>query len=121
MLVATFVWPTPGSTTSWWSRTILALPAIYIAADALFLTESVVVANVLAIALVLTLPYASWVVAQMIGSDLFSLARREQLATVGVALAIGLMGFYVGVENDHFVSCRDFERMGDYVPDDCAR
>lgn len=120
VLVATFLWPSTGFATSWWSRGILALPVAYIGADALLLTDSVLVAGALAAAIVLTLPYAAWVVARMLGSDLFALSRREQVATVAVVVAIGLMGFYVGVENDRFLSCRDFEHMGDFVPEDCA-
>ncbi len=121
VLIATFVWPTAGFATSWSSRVILALPAVYIVADALLLTDSVLVANVLTTAIVLTLPYAAWVVTRIVGSDVLSLSRREQVATVAVVAAVGLMGLYVGIENDRFLTCRDFERMGEYLPDDCSR
>ena len=120
VLVATFVWPADGVARSWWSRLILALPFVYIVSDALLLTDSVAVRNVLTAALVLTLPYAVWVIGRLLGSDLFLLSRRERAATLIVVLLVGLMGFYVGTANERFLTCRDFERMGDYIPEDCA-
>lgn len=120
VLVATFLWPSGDFPTSSWSRIVLALPVVYIIADALWLTESVLVANVLSAAIVLTLPYAAWVVGRLVGSDLIALSRREQVAIASLFVVIGLAGFYVGADNDRFLSCRDFEHMGDYVPANCS-
>lgn len=121
VLVATFVWPTAEFATSWWSRMVLAFPIVYVVADTLWLTEWVVVANGLSAAIMLTLPFAAWVIARMIGSDVLSLTRREQVATIAVVVAVGVMGFYIGTENDRFLTCRDFERMGEFVPTGCTR
>jgi hypothetical protein len=120
VLVATFVWPAGGLASSWWSRLILALPFVYIVSDALLLTDSATVSNVLTAALVLTLPYAVWVIARLLGSDLFALSRREQIVTFAFVVLLGLTGFYVGTTNERFLTCRDFERAGDYIPQDCA-
>lgn len=120
VLVATFLWPADDFSTSVWSRLVLALPVVYVVADALLLTESVLVANVLSALIVLTLPYAAWVVGKLVGSDLIALSRREQVAIVSLVVAIGIAGFYVGADNYRFLSCRDFERMGDYVPANCS-
>ncbi|MGA9278954.1 hypothetical protein [Ilumatobacter sp.] len=119
VFVATFVLP-DGLASSWWSRLILALPFLYIVSDALLLTDSATVSNVLTAALILTLPYAVWVIARLLGRDLFALSRREQAVTFAVVVLVGLAGFYVGTANERFLTCRDFERAGDFVPQGCA-
>jgi hypothetical protein len=120
VLIATFILPDGGFATSAWSRLILSLPLVYLAADIVFLTESTIVATVLGGALLLTLPYAAWVAARLMGFEFFSLARREQVAAVALVVLIGVLGWYVGRYNNHFLTCRDFVRMGDFEPANCA-
>jgi hypothetical protein len=60
------------------------------------------------------------VIARLLGSDLFALSRREQIVTFAVVVLLGLTGFYVGTTNERFLTSRDFERAGDYIPQDCA-
>ena len=54
------------------------------------------------------------------GFEFFTLARNDQIAAVAVVVTLGILGWHVGNHIDHFVTCRDFVRMGDYVPANCA-
>jgi len=120
VLVATFIAPDSGFATSQRSRLILSLPLLYLAADITLLTESTLVVNLLGGAVLLTLPYVVWVAARLMGFEFFTLDRVEQLAVAGLVLMIGLLGWYVGAKNDRFLTCRDFERMGDFEPANCV-
>ena len=55
------------------------------------------------------------------GVAYFELGRRTQAAVVLTIAVIGACGLYVGANNDRFVTCRDFERSGDYQPENCNR
>lgn len=120
VLVATFMAPHSGFASSWWSRLILSLPLMYVLADVTTLTDSTVVSNLLGGAILLTFPYVVWVGAQLMGFSFFALARRDQIAAVALVVMLGILGWYVGNNNSRFVTCRDFVRMGDYVPANCA-
>ena len=120
VLIATFVSAQSGFATSTWSRLILSLPMVYIAADLTSLTTSAIVVNALGAAILLTSPYVVWVAARLMGFEFFTLTRREQLAIVALVMMIGILGWYVGHNNDHFLTCRDFVRMGDFEPANCA-
>lgn len=106
--------------TSWPSRVILALPLMFVVADLLFLTDSSAIVTVFAVAVLVTLPYALFVVVRIIDTDYFALPRNLQAAAVVTILLIGIIGLYVGATNDRFLTCEDFERIGDYQPDNCA-
>ena len=54
------------------------------------------------------------------GFEFFALARRDQISVLLLVAMLGIFGWYVGQNNDRFVTCRDFIRMGDYVPENCA-
>jgi hypothetical protein len=54
------------------------------------------------------------------GLEFFGLTRREQLGAISMVVMIGVLGWYVGHNNNRFVTCRDFVRMGDYEPSNCA-
>ena len=60
------------------------------------------------------------VLVRLLDTDWLSLPRRERLLATVVIVGIGLAGLYVGHANERFVTCREFERVGDYVPGDCA-
>lgn len=105
--------------TSGWSRAILALPLLYILADLLFLTAAQVVVDAFTLAILLTFPWALWVTARLLDTDFFTLTPRHRNIAVGTILVIGLAGMYVGAANDRFLTCADFERIGDFQPDNC--
>ena len=53
------------------------------------------------------------------GVAYFELSRRDQIAVVVSIVVIGAGGLYVGANHDRFVTCSDFERAGDYLPENC--
>ena len=121
VLVTTFVAPVNGFAGSVWSRLILASPLAYLVLDAVILTDLPSISGVIGAIVLLSFPYVLWVGARLMGFEFFKLAFREQTIAVLTVVMIGLAGLYVGSHNDRFVTCRDFERMGDYQPQNCAR
>lgn len=119
VLVTTLVANDDSFATSNPSRIILGLPLIYVLADLTFLTVSETVVDMLNIAVLVTFPYAVYVIATVLDQDYFSLPRREQMVAGATVITIGLAGLYVGSGNDRFLTCSDFERIGDYQPDNC--
>jgi hypothetical protein len=120
VLIATFIAPDSGFATSMWSRLVLSLPLAYLAADVALPTGSTFVAKVLGGTILLTFPYVVWVAARLMGFKFFALSLREQLAAASLVVLIGTLGWYVGTNNSHFLTCRDFDRMGDFQPANCA-
>ena len=45
----------------------------------------------------------------------------QELAAAATVLCIAGAGWYVGNQNDRFLTCDDFERSGDFQPDNCLR
>ena len=119
VLLASFVAAADGTHSSAVRRFALATPLLYLVVDLLFLDESPIVSKVLGIAVIATLPYALWVAARLMGVAYFELSRRDQIAVVVSIVVIGAGGLYVGANHDRFVTCSDFERAGDYLPENC--
>ncbi len=120
VLLTTFVRNDETLATSPFSRVILGLPLAYLFADMTFLTVSQGVVDALNLAIIATFPWTLYVIARLVDRDYFSLPRREQIVAVVAVLLIGLAGLYVGNGHDRFLSCDDFARSGDFVPEDCT-
>lgn len=119
-LLASFLTDGPEVTDAKRTRAILALPAIYLVADMLQLTDSPSVYLVLIAAIVATLPFTLYVVARMANLDFFHLPRRLQVVCGATLLAMFLAGWYVGANHPRFFECEDFLLAGDYVPENCT-
>lgn len=119
VLIATFVADDDTFVTSVLSRAILSLPLAYVIADMAFLTESQALVDIFSAAVLITFPYALYVIAELLGSDYFRLPRMQQLVATATIVAIALLGLYVGKANDRFLTCDDFERIGDSQPVNC--
>jgi hypothetical protein len=119
VLLTTLVRNDETRATSPMSRCILGLPLIYLVAEMTFLTVSQTVVDILNLAIILTFPWTLYVIARLVDRDYFTLPRREQAIAVIAVLLSGLSGLYVGTANDRFLSCDDFERSGDFQPDNC--
>ncbi|MEM7139726.1 MAG: hypothetical protein AAF548_01760 [Actinomycetota bacterium] len=119
-LVATYVTEQDGLVTTWWTRLVLALPAAYILADFLFLTATQGVADLLVLAILISFPYTLYVLVIMFDDDFWRLPRRLQVIAAITVVATALVGFYVGATHENFLTCDDFARVGDYLPDNCT-
>lgn len=120
VLIATVVRNDETFATSPVSRVVLGLPLAYFVADLLFLTVSQTVVFLLNVAIFITFPYTLYVIARLLDRDFLTLPRREQLVAAAVVLLLGFAGYYIGYENHRFLSCSDFERVGDYQPENCT-
>ena len=121
VLATTFATGDDSLTTSTPTRLVLALPLIYVVADLTFLTASQAVADFLAAAVLLTFPYTLYVIAKLLGPDYFTLPVKQRALAAAIVVTIGAAGWYVGNANDRFLTCDDFERIGDYQPKNCQR
>ncbi|MEM9464615.1 MAG: hypothetical protein AAGA90_04550 [Actinomycetota bacterium] len=119
-LLASFLTDGPEVTDAKRTRAILALPALYLVADVVQLTNVRWVYIGLAAAIVVALPFTAYIVARMADLDFFHLPRRLQAVAAGTLLAMFLAGLYIGANHPRFFECRDFELAGDYVPENCT-
>ena len=108
------------ASTSAVSRSILALPTVFLVADFLVDDNSQTFAVLFAVTLLCVFPYTLWVVAQLINIEFFALTRRNQAISCLVIAVVGLLGLSVGARNDRFVYCSEFERIGDFQPTNCT-
>lgn len=120
VLIATIVRNDETFATSTISRIVLGLPLAYLIADVTFLTVSQAVVDLFGLAILFTFPYTLYVIARLLDRDYFSLPTRERAVAGAVVLLLGFAGLYVGSANDRFLNCGDFERVGDYQPDNCT-
>lgn len=119
-LVASFFTDGPEVTDARLTRIILALPALYLAADVAHFTNERAVYLTMGAAVVVALPFTAYIVARMVDLDLFRLPRRLQMVAAATLAAMFLAGLYVGTNHTRFVQCTDFELAGDYVPENCS-
>lgn len=101
-------------------RLALAVPTLWLFADLAWATSSQVVVTVLLLASILALPFALYVLARLIAGDFFTLSRQLRIALVATVLVVFCTGWYVGAGHDRFLTCTDFERAGEFVPDNCT-
>lgn len=101
-------------------RTALALPSLWIIVDFLTDTSSTVIVVVLLIASLATLPFALYVLVRLVAGDFVAFPARLRNALIVTALGVFAVGWAVGENHARFLTCRDFERAGEYVPDNCA-
>jgi hypothetical protein len=119
VVAATFIADDDTYATSYWSRAILSMPALFLVADFLVEDRSANLALLFTLTLLVVFPYALWVVARLINIEFFALTNRNRAIACVMIAVVGLLGLYVGSRNDRFLFCSDFERIGDYQPKNC--
>ncbi|MEZ5381507.1 MAG: hypothetical protein R2754_06885 [Microthrixaceae bacterium] len=119
VVAATFIADDDTYATSYWSRAILSLPALFLIADFLVEDPSGDLALLFTLTLLAVFPYALWVVAHLIHIEFFALTTRNRAIACVMITVVGLLGLYVGARNYRFLFCSDFERIGDYQPSNC--
>ncbi len=69
---------------------------------------------------VLSLPYTLYAVVLATSPELENLrTRRYQLALFGIVVGIGAVGYFVGLRNELFLTCWDFQVSGNDLPARC--
>jgi hypothetical protein len=71
---------------------------------------------------VIALPYLLYVIVLVITPDLVDLKDRKLFyALTGIVLSIGVVGYGVGVKNELFATCYDFQVSGNDLPQRCRQ
>ena len=107
--------------TSWRTRAILAVPALYLLLDETVLRTSRTESEVLFVAVIATFPYVLYLLAKIVAPDYFSMPPRERVIAAVVVVALAVGGYYIGRSHPRFLHCVDFSRVGDYVPPNCQK
>ncbi len=107
--------------TSWVSRLILAVPAVYMLLEETVLRTSRKEADLLFLGVIATFPYVLYLIARIVAPNYFSLPGRERAVAAVLVVALAVSGFYIGRSHPRFLHCVDFSRVGDYVPPNCQK
>lgn len=118
-LVAGALFPDPDLAKAWRFRWVLAIPSLWLLSDVAQVGTGQTATSILVVLSVMTFPLALYVIAELLAGDFFRLQRRSQMALVGLVALIAATGWYVGNGNDRFLTCEDFERAGDFQPENC--
>ena len=71
-------------------------------------------------AVLICLPYAIYVVINVVNADLLNLPEtRLKVYLVVIVAAVGLIGLWAGANNHLFLTCGDFKIAGDDTPANC--
>ena len=73
-------------------------------------------------AVLVSFPYVIYVITSVIYPDF--LKMRRPAPKVGIVAVIGtmvLVGYLIGTNHGHFLTCEDFELSGQHVPADCRQ
>lgn len=110
----------------WWGKLLMLVPTV----DTIFLlfTSNIdqsditdwFVIGLSLFAFIVCLPYAVYVVVNVINADLINLPEtRLKVYLVIIVLAVGMLGYWVGANNHLFLTCEDFKIAGDDLPANC--
>ncbi|WP_374311794.1 hypothetical protein [Microbacterium sp.] len=82
----------------------------------------VFVLDLVAIAAVIVgIPFTLWVLVRVVWPDFATATRRRtKWLIVLVVLGVAVMSFLIGLNQEHFLTCGEFESSGYYPPPGCA-
>lgn len=101
-------------------RLVLAVPSVWLVLDLVVIDDNPTVAFVLIAISAIAVPLALMLLVELLAPDFFTLAIPRQLALAGLVVAIFAVGLYVGSSHERFLTCTDFARAGDFVPENCV-
>lgn len=125
-LLASLFWPRRNSIVNWWNRLALVTPSIWFlmrwmdinlerfsAADEITFAIAILV-------LVICVPYTVILLLSITNRELFQLKSwRLRIGLVLVIVSVLTVSYLVGLNHNNFVTCEDFDVVGDHVPADC--
>lgn len=104
----------------WHWKTALLVPTVWLGTGLFFdLTNTAVLATLGGIT-ALSLPFAAYTVARFVAGDYFSLTPRLRIALGMIATAMLAAGWIIGTQHTQYLTCQDFERAGEFQPDNCT-
>jgi hypothetical protein len=126
VLLTLLVLPNAKAPVSWLGKLALAFPTAWIILtflndQVLDLTTTAWVAFFAGLVIsVLCLPYFIYVLVSLLDREALSLGRGFLSLMIVIVLIVGVIGYTVGRNNRYFMTCHDFEIVGDHVPDNCV-
>lgn len=112
----------------WYSILILLSPTFWLILNYLeisFILTPVAQSFVLVLGIaigIICLPYSIYLVVTILNPDLISLKGNDiKIRIVLVGVIIALVGFFVGRNNNMFLTCEDFKISGNDLPTNCRK
>jgi hypothetical protein len=127
LLCLSFFAPTYTGRRLWFTRVVLASPALWVAVSAIALGSTAeatsrpfFIAWFAAIVLV-SVPVTLMMLLDMFNPDITTTRNRQiSLWVTGVVIVVAIAGYVVGANNDRLMTCADFAIAGSAEPDGCA-
>lgn len=125
-LLASLFWPRQNSIINWWNRLALLTPSIWFVIQWMdinierFSIADEITFLIALVVLGVCVPYTVILLLSITNRELFQLKSwRLRVGLVIVIASVLTMSFLFGYNHDYFVTCEDFNVVGDYVPPDC--
>ena len=99
---------------------VLALPTMRLISDFYLPYGESLVSNVVLLISAATLPLALYTLARLLAGHYFGMSTGIRAAATVMIATIFIAGLVVGEAHPRYVECDDFERIGDYVPENCT-
>lgn len=100
-------------------QAVLAVPTVWLVVDAVADTDDSPFIAAMLVGSLAVLPFGIYVLARLMAGDYFRLTPRLRVGIVVIAVGMTAVGWGVGREHPRFLTCDDFARAGEFVPDDC--
>jgi hypothetical protein len=109
-----------------WQLCVLAIPSVWAVLAQILGSHTggqitrPVLFTLATLSYVFCLPYAIYLVVQIINPDLLKISSwKPRMAVIGIGILFVLLGYVGGRNNDWFMTCEKFEIAGDTPPASC--
>ncbi len=68
---------------------------------------------------VIAIPYILYIIFDLVDNDFFSLSAYHRKRLIFMVIFVAIVGYFVGVNHQYFVSCEQFRAAGDEPPSNC--
>lgn len=109
----------------WWSLALL-VPSLYIVLSFVVPEESsdiatFIVALIGVLVSILGIPFTVWVLIRLIWPELGEeMPTRARLLVIGIVAVVAVASFFLGVFQNHFLTCEDYIISGNSTPPGCV-
>lgn len=125
VLVASFLTPLPPK--HWAGRLLLLVPTAWVIMAAIAdpsqpedRATRFIFGTTIFVTLV-CLPFVVWILVSAINPDFAHLSMRSRVAVLAAVAFFAVAGWFIGARHEIFLTCRDFEVSGNFVPEPCVK